>query len=122
MITNCTPHDIDVYDASAPDIITYAMAAPVLFSVPTSETVARIAEQEYGGRVLMHAGHALRVPLVEYGHVTGLPAAERGTWFIVSLALALAVPARGDLLVPWRQVRNERGTVIGCRGLARPTS
>jgi hypothetical protein len=42
------------------------------------------------------------------------------TWFVVSLPLALIAKDRGDLLVPWRQVRDPSGTVIGCRILARP--
>ena len=43
------------------------------------------------------------------------------TWYMVSLALALSQAGyRPDLLVPYREVRNREGTIIGCRSLARP--
>jgi hypothetical protein len=52
------------------------------------------------------------------GHADG---SDRDAWYVVSLALALAfAEKRGDLLVPFRDVRNSEGTVIGCRSLARP--
>jgi hypothetical protein len=35
------------------------------------------------------------------------------------MGLSLA-PRRDDLLVPYREVRNSDGTVIGCRELAQP--
>ena len=45
-------------------------------------------------------------------------------FYIVPLVTAIAVqaeaPARTDLLVPYEQVRNAEGTVVGCRTLAQP--
>jgi len=61
------------------------------------------------------------VELVEYGHAENIPRPADGTSLIVSLPVALALaPRRGDLLVPYREVRNASGTVIGCRQLAQP--
>jgi hypothetical protein len=61
------------------------------------------------------------VELVEYGHAEDLPSQHDGISFVVSLPVALALsPRRGDLLVPYREVRNASGTVIGCRQLAQP--
>ncbi|MFF6829653.1 hypothetical protein [Streptomyces longwoodensis] len=61
------------------------------------------------------------VELVQYGTAVGLPRRAEGVSYIVSLALALALaPRRDDLLVPYREVRNASGTVIGCRQLAQP--
>lgn len=121
MIINLTPHNIDVYDPGAPDVIRPHMRVPVRISIAASGSVARIVEYERGTQRLKGA-EALPagVELVEFGHVVGLPDVRDRTWHVVSLATALALPARPDLLVPWRQVRNEGGTVIGCRGLARP--
>lgn len=121
MIINCTPHAIDVYDPGTPGIVT-DRHLPEMTLAP-SGLVARINE-----RVLDEAGlaphtgaEACPVVFVEYGHVTGLPDAKDRTWYVVSLPVALALPARRDLLVSYRQVRNERGTVVGCRSLARPS-
>lgn len=132
MIINLTPHSIDIYGEDAPDVIATGpggvpLRKPVT-TLPASGRVARITEQEigqvypHGTRTTLPAG----VTLVEYGHVIELPPVtsdpnnREQTWYVVSLATALAVPGRPDLLVPWRQVRNAAGTVVGCRGLARP--
>jgi hypothetical protein len=121
VIINLTPHNIDIYDGGAPDVIRPHMKVPVRISIPAAGEVARIVEYELGTQHLKGA-EALPagIELVEYGHVVGLPDVRDRTWYVVSLATALAKPGRPDLLVPWRQVRNEGGTVIGCRGLARP--
>ncbi|MEV5350405.1 hypothetical protein [Streptomyces achromogenes] len=59
--------------------------------------------------------------LVEYGHAHDLPPARDGLRYIVSLVVALALTdRRGDLLVPYREVRDASGTVIGCRQFAQP--
>ena len=132
MIINCTPHAIEIYAADAPDVIEFVRGAVTfprpLLTIAPEAVVARISEREIisAPSRIWHGAEALgrnalaSICEVEYGHISGLPAVRPAVWVVVSLALALAVPARSDLLVPWRQVRNERGTVIGCRGLARP--
>jgi hypothetical protein len=132
MLINCTPHSIDIYRSDAPDVIESTPAGvPLLkpiYSLPPGGSVARITEVEigqtfpHGTRTVLPDG----VTLVEYGHIEGLPPVRSNasnreqTWYVVSLALALAVPSRPDLLIPWRQVRNRSNIVVGCRGLARP--
>jgi hypothetical protein len=123
MIINLTPHVIDVFNADAPGVIDEgAMIVRPYLSIPPCGTVARIAERVYddGATVRLPGAGAVAVTQVEYGHVADLPDAKPYTWYVVSMPLALAVRSRIDLLIPWRQVRNARGTVIGCRGLARP--
>lgn len=123
MIINCTPHVIDVYEADAPGIIDEgAMVVRPLLSIPPSGRVARLAEQvtDDGATHKLRGAEAVGVVRVEYGHVSDLPDVKANTWYVVSLALALAARGRPDLLVPWRQVRNARGTIVGCRGLAQP--
>lgn len=117
MIINCTPHVIDIYDTDDPDD---PDARPIL-SIPPSVAVARIAEEVLDGKLAPRVGaEATPVIFVEYGHVIGLPATRSKTWYVVSLPVALAMPGRLDLLVPYRQVRNAAGTVVGCRALAAP--
>lgn len=125
MIINATPHKIDIFAATAPEIIETTPAGipahrPILI-IPASGTVARLEERvvDDGRRLKGAEAMPSGITIVNYGVVTGLPDVRAFTWVVVSLACALALPDRPDLLVPWRQVRNKQGTIIGCRGLAR---
>lgn len=53
--------------------------------------------------------------------VTGVPDRKPGVLFIVARAVAEALPDRDDLVYPHDTVRDDRGVVIGCRSLARPS-
>lgn len=126
MIVNLTPHPIRIYGWDVPDRFALGEHEPTM-TIEPSGTVARLGEIELGTQYLRHLDTP--VEYVEFGHANGLPAApERGThvaehpvdWLVVSLALALAMPHRPDLLVPFREIRNPEGTAIGCRSLARP--
>jgi len=125
MIINLTPHAIDIYRAGTPDVVTPATEAPVL-TLPPSGNVARIREQRLPGEPAVYGTEVLDIKGLDgildvaFGYVINLPPALPATWFVVSLACALAIPQRRDLLVPYEQVRNEGGTVVGCRRLARP--
>lgn len=59
---------------------------------------------------------------VVYGNVTGLPAAEQGTQYIVS-AMVLAASDRTDLVAPAtghpQCVRNEKGFIVSVPGFVR---
>lgn len=123
MIINLTPHPIRIYGFDVPDRIDPAEHQPSWVIEP-SGTVARIGEIDLGTQYLRYCD--VPVEYVEYRHVNGLPAPSRveagnyDTWYVVSLALALAAADRGDLLVPYREIRNLDGTMVGCRLLARP--
>ena len=56
-----------------------------------------------------------------WGQVVGLPVPEPGVFHVVSVIVAEAAVDAGrtidDLLVPGDQVRDERGRIVGCRGL-----
>ena len=78
-----------------------------------SAGVARVSStQEELGRVV-------GVPLVRatFGEVTGLPAPEEGTMYVVSAMVRAALPGRTDLASPGDLVRDEAGQVIGCKSL-----
>jgi hypothetical protein len=105
-LVNLTPHPIAIYgNRSVEDGPSEV--------IPPSGTVARLATIELGSQV----GRSAAYELVEYGHAHDLPQPQDGTDYIVSLVVALAVHGRNDLLAPYLEVRNEQGTMIGCRFL-----
>lgn len=130
MIVNLTPHPIRIYGYDVPDRFNLGDHEPTQVFEP-SGAVARIGEIELGGDGQLR-GADVRVELIEYRHINGIPPKHEPwdtntTWYVVSLATALAcgnpddkVSFRNDLLVPFREVRNLDGTVIGCRALALP--
>ena len=130
MITNLTPHPIRIYGWDVPDRFNVGEYEPTQVFEP-SGTVARIGEIELGGEGQLR-GCDTRVELIEYRHINGIPPKyenwdTNSTWYVVSLPVALAcgnpddnVNFRNDLLVPFREVRNPEGIVIGCRSLALP--
>lgn len=114
MILNLTPHPIRLYANEREDGIDDL--APHLRDVIMPEAKpARLATIELGTQ-------ADGVELVEFGHRAELPPKQDGVRYVVSLVVALALVPQGrsDLLVPYREVRNASGTVIGCRQLAQP--
>jgi hypothetical protein len=129
-LVNLTPHPIRIYSPDLPDRIDPADHEPVQVIEPsTDHKPARIGEVSLGTQNL---GIGVPVEYVEYtshgGLVNPLPAEDEHdphrTWYIVPLIVALSQgyinDTRSDLLVPYREVRNLDGTVIGCRLLARP--
>src|SRR5258708_6514980 len=110
-LMNYTPHDISIYGENSiengPQIV-----------IPPSGGVARVAQIELGRqRVGGFNTPPVVYELVEYGHIQNLPPKVEGTLYIVSLVCALAARGRDDLLAPYIEVRNESGTMIGCRYL-----
>ena len=104
-LVNLTPHPISIYGNNPVEDGPREV-------IPPSGTVARIATIDLGTQV---SGTAV-YELVEYGHAHDLPPKLDGTDYIVSLVVALACH-RDDLLAPYVEVRNEQGTMIGCRYL-----
>lgn len=125
MIINATPHPIRIYRSDVPDRIDPDEHEPVaVYDVGRGVMPARIGEIPLGTQYI----DGVPVEYVEYtshgGLVNPLPSPLAGTWFVVSLVVAIqqtyGMGRRDDLLVPYREVRNLDGTVIGCRQLARP--
>jgi hypothetical protein len=116
VILNLTPHPIRIYQIDRPDGID-DLEPGLLHVIDPEDTPARL------GMVPLNTEHRAGIPveLVEYGHAQDLPDRTDGVSYIVSLPVALGLAAkRSDLLVPYREVRNASGTVIGCRELAQP--
>lgn len=112
MILNLTPHPIRVYEPDREDGLD-DLDVGLKYVFESEATPARLATIELGGGITFE--------MVEFGHAQNLPSKRDGVQYIVSLVVALALcDRRGDLLVPYREVRNSTGTVIGCRSLAQP--
>lgn len=105
-IINLTPHDVTLLDEDN----------KVVEVFPASGEVLRLGTVDLGSQVIVGVG---RVDLVEFGHLNNPPKPKINTWYIVSLPCALSRP-RSDFLVPYMEVRDDQGRIIGCKSLARP--
>lgn len=95
---NLTPHPITIVNGP---------------TVPPSGQLARCSSAsvpagEHGGVALSR---------VTFGAVEGLPDPEPGVLYIVSALVRSAVPNRSDVASPGDLIRDEKGTVVGCKGL-----
>lgn len=128
-LVNLTPHPIRVYSSDTPDVVS-ELGDGLLCVIEPSGQVARVAETDLGTaehlafETYTYGEVSIPVELIVFTTVHGLPAPRDGVHLIVPLLTAIAVqteaPGRKDLLVPFAQVRNSEGTVVGCRMLARP--
>jgi hypothetical protein len=123
-LINLTPHPIRVYSPDSPDRVDPASHDPIRVVEPsTDHKPARIREIQrdaaWDEPIVIHG---VPVDYVEYTSlIEPLPEPDGQTWYVVPLIVALSQgAARTDLLVPYHEVRNLDGTIIGCRGFARP--
>lgn len=113
MILNLTPHPIRLYDAGRADGID-DLDLHLREVIEPEETPARLAMTELGP-------DGDGVEKVAYESATGLPVPRLGVRLVVSLVVGIAMAnQRDDLIVPYREVRNSSGSVIGCRAFAHP--
>lgn len=101
-IINLTPHAVNIYTESG------------IKTIEPSGTVARCAQQK------MLIGHIGDICLYKtsFGEITGLPEQQDDTFYIVSVVIANALKGRrSDVLIPIDPVRDEGGSIIGCRAL-----
>src|SRR5690606_38658524 len=118
-IINLTPHPVRIYGEDTPDQVE-DLDHGVVLALPPSGQFARLGESVTGADTLVtEEGAEIPVALVSYAEIEGLPEPQQGTVFVVPLMTALAAARRDDLLVPYEQVRNQEGTVVGCRRLGR---
>jgi hypothetical protein len=121
-LRNLTPHPLHVYRMTDPDVLDPDEVEPWLVLQPDVEAAARVGMVDLGEQSL---GVGIPVAYVEFGRLARrLPDRVEGQWLVVSLPVVLVATyadgGRDDLLVPYLEVRNPRGTVVGCRMLARP--
>lgn len=105
-VINLTPHAVTVIPESG---------EPITF--PASGSVARIREASGTPTWLHTANGTVPLSVVSYvDRVDDLPDPEPGVIYLVSRVTAAAVD-RPDLAFPQGELRDERGTIIGCRAL-----
>lgn len=98
-IVNLTPHDIVLCGKT----------------ITASGTIARCSETSHQ----IDEIDGIPVNVKEYGQITGLPAAQAGTIYIVSAIVAQALNgSREDCFVGDKAVRNSAGQIIGIEALA----
>jgi len=118
-IINLTPHSVLIFEPNTPDRIFIEQLNDYLVvkTFLASSEPLRLKEEYVGNSSVDDQ----MIYNVQYGHLTFEPPQEPDTYYIVSIATALACRGwRTDFLVPYLEVRNIDGTVIGCRALARP--
>lgn len=111
-IVNLLPHPLTIYKDGVK-----------LFYVCGSGEIARREEKVTPDKEMMRfRSWAFPTATVCYGPVVGMPEPRPNTIFVVSRVTAAAVPSRTDLYFPYREVRDDKGTIVGCEGLGRFTS
>jgi hypothetical protein len=120
-LINLTPHPVQIWEEQdGKDIC--------ILTIPPESPPARCIESRSGLRSFILAedpkipnGALVRVDVVpdlSYSKVYDLPEQVFGVCYIVSLLVIQNSPGRKDLLMPYDLVRNEKGSIIGCRRLA----
>lgn len=98
-----TPHDLDVQCVDGS-----------ILHVPASGVIARC---EQSSEVVRQIG-GIVVARQSFGAVYDLPDPIEGVVFLVSMAVARAVPEREDVMFPGMLNRREDGQPTSCRGLS----
>lgn len=107
-IINLTPHDIVIVCGDKKVVLERATGEIPRCSVNRRE----VEKVEING---------LEIPItqVEFGEVENLPEPKDNVFYIVSRAIAEALPNRTDLLIPDDTIRDEQGRIVGCKSLCR---
>lgn len=102
-IVNLTPHEIKIIKDKDCMVIN------------PSGMIARCEQSQ----ILIGRVNGVEVYKTKLGEVKDLPNANKDTVYITSIVVAQAVKdKRNDVLVPFDMIRDEKGVVIGCKGLA----
>jgi hypothetical protein len=120
-LANLTPHPVRVYGPDTPDRIV-DIDEGLLFEVKPAAEPARIAmiNLAQAGRAYDEAsGLSTWIDWQQFGQCNGLPGPVDGVTYVVALVVARDQTHRTDLIFPMSEVRNARGTVVGCRGFGR---
>ena len=87
--------------------------------LPASSSPPRISDEIARSTSVVVDQVHIPVCDVAAGTVSGLPEPQDGVLFVVPRIVAAACPDRTDLVIPFDDVRDHAGRVIGCRALAR---
>lgn len=103
-VINLTPHPINILDENNKIIKTYP-----------SKGIARVYTIRTRKRFTIED---IPVWTKEFGEVNDLPIYSFGIFYIVSQIVKSALPLRDDLLVPDDIIRDNVGTIIGCKSFS----
>lgn len=105
MLKNLCPHAVDI-----------VLPSGTVLTIRPSGNVARCEQFEES------VGNIDGIPVMRYsyGEVTGLPDKQDGVTYIVSKIVAQACRDRDDLLMPGTIIKDENGSILGCRCLVTP--
>lgn len=118
-LVNLTPHPITVFPPDTPELYPAdGGPVPLAILVPSGVTARLSSVELEPPETVSVAGVDVPVARVAYGPLEGLPGPREGVRYVVS-ALTAVTSGRPDLVVPHDLVRNERGTVVGCRRFGR---
>ena len=101
-IINCTPHSVLIASET----------------IEPSGMVPRVSSSE--PVVIGSIGNIPVFSNPTFGAVTGLPEPVEGVYLIVSKMVADACPNRKDLLLGYGAIRDEKGNIVGMRGVTIP--
>lgn len=104
VLVNLTPHDLNIVQIDGS-----------VLTVAPSGVCPRCSSSEVADGTI---GSLIQITRQTLGEVEGLPEMLPATFYIVSRLVASAAN-RPDLLVPGPLLRDDKGRVIGCRGLSR---
>lgn len=96
-----------------PHAVTIIAGGKILLRIAAGEECARV------GVTQEKVGEIEGIPVFKTVYdkmISGLPAPQAGTYYIVSTLVAQAAKDRDDLIVPANLVRDEHGVVIGAEG------
>ena len=99
---NLTPHEIKIFSDEQKAIVILPSGHEARVSVTST------LEKEIDD---------IKVYKTTYGNIEGLPEPRLKTIYIVSSIVASRVKDRSDVMVPFGFVRNDKGVIVGCRGL-----
>lgn len=113
-LVNLTPHDLNVIATDG--------TSHVIPKNPDGK-IARVNElRDNVNGVQGEQGQEFSLQVVSYNQVTGLPAPEDGTVYIVSQMVVAGLIANGcqrsDVVFPGILKRNESGAIVGCVGFS----
>lgn len=102
IIINTTPHPVNVYHG-----------VNVTRFPPSATTIRLMTDTKPIGKI-----NGITLVKSTVSEVVDLPDEIEGTWLITSSIVAMAVPERGDLIVPYHFMRDGDGNIIGCQSFA----
>ena len=105
-IINLTPHALNIHKQD-----------DSILTIEPSGEIARVGQS----REQLPVIDGIEITRSTFGKIENLPEPQADTIYVVS-GLVLSRTSRDDVFAPGEAIRNERGQVIGCKGLSAANS